>query len=539
VTSSPRRLALAIDCSTTAVKAVVFDEDGQTVALARVLLAMSTPRPGWHEQDARAWWTATADAVREAMAQLEDPESVIGMAITHQRESFVCLGADGEPLRPAILWLDGRATQEIADYGHDDLHALTGKPADITPSIYKLAWVRRHEPDTLRAATRVAEVSSYLSLHLTGRFTCSDASADTLGLFDLGSRTWDDAALEIAGARRDQLPDLVPVGQVIGEILPDVCRHLGLPQGTPLVAGLGDGQAGGLGAAVTGAGSAYLNLGTATVIGVQFEDYTWGPQFRTLVGTPPGCFTLETWTSSGTYLTNWFRRELGDPSLHGAPDPELDAAASLIAPGCDGLLTLPYWNAAQTPYWDPHARGAMIGWHGAHTRAHAYRSVLEGIAYELRLHLEGLEHATGQRIDVLRAMGGGTRSVLWTQLVADVTQRRIEICVEEEIAALGAAVVVHSSPQLGGSDIHEVAERMAVLGRVVEPNPDLADAYAQLYAVHRRLYPLLRDLFPALGEVRSAVPATTGITRPIRPPVDPSPTGAPPPEHDTTVDRHE
>jgi len=268
----------------------------------------------------------------------------------------------------------------------------------------------------------------------------------------------------------------------------------------PLVAGIGDGQAAGLGAGAVTAGSAYLNLGTSMVLGTPSSDYVTGPAFRTLAGAPG--FVLETVLNAAAYLTDWFRRELGDPQSTGAPDAALEAAAAQVPPGADGLLTVPYWNAAQTPYWDPLARGAMIGWTGAHTRAHAYRSLLEGVAFELRLHLDGLETATGVRVHSVRAMGGGSRSPLWAQIVADVTGRPLRLCEGREISARGAAVLAWVGAGLG-TDVAAVSTAMGRLGAGVEPRPDVTAQYERLFAVQRQIYPRLREVFAVLAALQT------------------------------------
>ena len=277
-------LVIAVDCSTTAAKAVIYDEAGQAVAQAAHPLRTLQPRPAWHEQDAEQWWTATQGAIAEAVGALVDPGRVRALCITHQRESFVCLDSGGRALRPAILWLDGRAHEEIAELGSTRVHELSGKPPDTTPAIYKLAWLARHEPAVLRNAVHVGDVQAYLVWRLTGRWATSHGSADTLGLFDLQRMDWSAELLDLAGVRVEQLPDLVPAGDEIGTLSRELARSLGLPGAVPVVSGIGDGQAAGLGLGATVPGVAYLNLGTSMVLGVQSDEYLWDPAFRTLAG---------------------------------------------------------------------------------------------------------------------------------------------------------------------------------------------------------------------------------------------------------------
>jgi xylulokinase len=243
-----------------------------------------------------------------------------------------------------------------------------------------------------------------------------------------------------------------------------------------------------------------------------------------MVSAFPGHTTVETFSSSGTYLPTWFRREFGRPELAGAPDPELERAAAAVSPGSDRLLTLPYWNAAQTPHWDGRASGLTIGWRGSHTAAHFYRSLLEGIAYELRLQMDGLERARGEQVQVIRAMGGGARSGLWPQVLADVFARPLEVCTSGEVSATGAAAVALTATGAFGS-LREAAGALAVVDGVVEPRDGAVATYGELLTVYRRLYAESRDMLHALHEPASR----TGRTDDPEHPHDGTP-------HDGTAD---
>ena len=507
-------LVLAVDCSTTAAKAVIHDQVGLVVAQASFPLRTMQPRPGWHEQDAEQWWGATRGAIAEAVSALRDPgqvSQVRALCITHQRESFICLNGAGKPLRPAILWLDGRADQEIASLGSSRVHELSGKPPDTTPAIYKLAWLARHEPAVLRDAVLVGDVQAYLAWRLTGRWVTSHGSADTLGLFDLQRLDWAPELLDLAGVRLEQLPELVPAGELLGTVPAETARSLGLPGPMPLVAGIGDGQAAGLAVGATTPGVAYLNLGTSMVLGVQSKDYLWDPAFRTLAGIRPGTYTLETVLNAAAYVATWCREQFGETGADGVAGRDIEARAALLPIGAEGLLTLPYWNAAQTPHWDALARGATIGWHGRHTTAHLYRSILEGVGFELRLHLERLEEVTGQQIESIRAVGGGARSPLWIRIVSDITQRRVQVCADLEVSAAGAAVLARDFLHREGHTVRTVAPPAASLGHEVCPDPSTAAGYDALFRVYRRIYPALRGVFPDLAAASRLIQRAAGL----------------------------
>ena len=502
-------LVVAVDCSTTAAKALAIDASGTVVGTGAQSLLTSNPGPHRFEQHAPDWWKATDAAVRGALSDETARARVVAVCVTHQRESFVCLDEAGEPLRPAMLWMDGRAEAQVRREGSVRVERLSGKPADVTPGLYKLAWLREHEPATLAATCRVMDVHGYLVHAMTGRWVSSTSSVDPLALLDVSTGDYSDELLAVAGLRRDQLPDLVPTGTVLGPLLPAVAAGWGLADDVVVVAGLGDGQAAGVGLDVTDPTSAYLVLGTAVVIGSESMAYRPSRAYRSMVSAFADHVTIETFNSAGTYLPAWFRREFGRPELGGAPDPELERAAAAVPAGSDRLLTLPYWNAAQTPHWDGRACGLTVGWSGTHTGAHFYRSLLEGIAFELRLQLDGLEEARGQQVQVIRAMGGGARSALWTQILADVFDRPLEVRAGGEISALGAAAVALTAIDAYAT-LGEAAVALASTDAVVEPGP-CAATYAELLPVYRRLYAETRDVMHALHDhaPQGAVDGTT------------------------------
>ena len=493
---------VGVDCSTTAAKAAVFTPAGECVALGKAALELSLPHPGWHEQDPRQWWTAVKQALAAALTEV-DSSAVAAIAVSHQRESFACLGADGTPLRPAPLWLDARAGEQVRMHGTDRVHEVSGKPPDITPGLYKLLWLREHEPAAIDGAARVCDVGAYLIHQLTGRWATSWGSADPLGMLDMRSFEYASELLGLVGLAERQLPELLPPGSVAGQVREALAGELGLRGAVPVVATVGDGQAAGLGADVLEQGDAYLNMGTAIASGTYSADYRYAGAFRTLAGPLAGSYTLETLLSSGTYLVDWFVRRFADePS--GVPPEQLQQAAAALRPGADGLVTLPYWNCAQTPYWDPSASGAVVGWRGVHGQAHFYRSLLESVAFELRLQAKALHAQRGVPIARYFAMGGGSRSALWMQMVADVTGAEVSVCKETETTALGAAIqaaaAVGAHGGTGADALRASAKEMAAFSHTVEPGSDAA-AYAPLFEIYEGLYGQLKDSFARLSRV--------------------------------------
>src|SRR3954452_22471469 len=217
---------IGIDSSTTATKAVVWNRAGRAVADGRAEFSLALPRPGWHEQDAEDWWRSTVTAVRRAL-QSVDAADVDAIGLTHQRETFACLDEDGHAVRPAIVWMDVRATREVEQLGSDDVHRLTGKPADTTPALYKLLWLREHEAETFDRTRRVVDVHAFLVHRLTGTWRTTTACADPLGLVDMQALDWSDDLLARVGLIREHMPALSAPGEVIGELSATAAAEVG------------------------------------------------------------------------------------------------------------------------------------------------------------------------------------------------------------------------------------------------------------------------------------------------------------------------
>ena len=497
-------LVLAIDCSTTAAKAVVWDMQGRALSSGRAGFSHAAPHPGWGEQDPVDWWTATVEAIGKACGRI-DVSRLAAMAITHQRETFVCLDENDLALRPAMLWLDTRATDQLRRHGTDEVHRATGKPPNTATSWYKLLWLRENEPRTLDSTVRVADVHSYLVHRLTGEWANSWGSADPLGVLNLETFQLDSTLIDPLGLPVSAFPEVHAPGTVLGTLRRDVAELLGLTAGLPVVAGLGDGQAAGLGVGITRPGEAYLNLGTGIVSGTFSDSYRTDRAFRTMTGGVPGTWLIETFFGGGTYNVTWFTERFSDigPQPFGldlSPERILEAAAGDLPAGAEGLLALPYLSGVLTPYWDSNARGVLFGLGPQHGKAHVYRAILEGLALETRLSTTGAEVAMGTRTERFRLMGGGTRSRLWCQIVADVLERPVEIAREAEATCLGAAMLAATGAGLFPS-VLDAADAMSSGGQVYHPEPAQVAQYGRLYEVYKGIYPALRTSFARLKEV--------------------------------------
>ncbi len=484
---------------------MIWDVNGNLIASGRAPLDLSTPATGYGEQDPLQWWTATCAAVRSAMKAISG-DSVVAMCIAHQRESFACLDAAGDAIRPAMLWLDSRATAEVESAGTLRVHQVTGKPPNPTPAFYKLLWLRKHEPESMQKTAHVVDVHGYLVNKMTDRWRTSIASADPLGLVNLVTGDYDDELISQAGLTRDQLSELVPAGDVIGELTAVAAVALGLPVGLTVIAGAGDGQTAALGADISQPGRAYLNLGTGLVAGCFSATYKADQAYRALTGLIRGTFSFEIFIGAGTYMINWFvdtfvGQRGSDTNDVGTIELRLEREAESVSPGSQGLFVVPYWNGALTPYWDHNARGVMLGFSGVHDRAHIYRAILEGLAFELRLCLERVDASLADPISSLVAMGGGAQSALWCQILSDVLGRPIVVSEQQESTSLGAGMLAAAGVGLY-PDIGAASKAMSAFGTTYFPDATVSPIYDRLFTVYREIYPSTRDVFARLAQVR-------------------------------------
>ena len=509
-----RDLVIGIDSSTTATKAIAWDRTGSPVAEGRAAIPLAQPRPRYFEQEPEDWWRSTFLALRELAAKVE-PARIAGVAISNQRETFGLFGEHGEPIRPAIVWLDERAMDQMrrfaASFGAEKIHAISGKPVDITPCLYRMVWLRENEPHLLDRAAYVAEVHGYLCFRLTGRWTTSTASADPLGVLDMERLGWSEEILAAAGVPIDKMLALVRPGGFIGNVTDAAAQATGLPAGTPIFAGGGDGQCAGTGVDVLRSGRAYINLGTAVVSGSYSQRYAFDAAFRTETAVADRGYIVETCLRSGTFLVDWLSRELLgiDPQRELEALTALEAEASASPVGANGVMLVPYWEGCMTPYWDASARGVIAGLSGSTRRGDLYRALLEGVALEQALASKRLQTGCGQTIDHYVAVGGGTASDLWMQILADATGVPIHRSTSKEASSLGAAMAAATGCGWFRSFTEASAAMAGHIVRTFEPRPKERAAYAELGEIYRELWPALSSWNQKLArfvEQQAAVP---------------------------------
>jgi xylulokinase len=502
------RLLLGMDISTTAAKALLIDERGEVVISATTPLSLSTPRPLWSEQDPADWWSRMQASIRKVLTAASVPGSAVaGIGLTGQMHGLVLLDAKGEVLRPAILWNDQRTGDQCDDIrarlGKERLIRITGNDALTGFTAPKILWVKQNEPQTFAEVCHILLPKDYIRFKLTDTFAtdCADG-AGTL-LFDLKERTWSDEVLEALEIPSAWLPAVFEGPAITGVVSEKAAAATGLAEGVPVVGGGGDQAAQAVGVGAVEAGILALTLGTSGVVFAPTDAPLIEPEGRlhAFCHSVPGMWHLMGVMLSAAGSLQWYHDSL-------APDLSLDdlvSEAESITPGSEGLLFLPYLTGERTPYPDPNARAAWIGLTIRHGRGHMTRAVLEGVAFGLKDSFSLIQQAGLSEIRQVRISGGGSRSALWRQILADVLDVELATVNTTEGAAYGAALLAgvgigiwQGVPAACRAIIHVTGKN--------EPNKETAAIYADFYPRYRALYPALAREFVAMTETVSRFP---------------------------------
>lgn len=477
-------LLLGVDIGTSSSKGVLTTPDGTVVATAVREHRLSSPRPGWAEHDARdVWWAGFTEITRELLPQAGGTQ-VAAIGVSGIGPCVLPATAEGEPLRPAILYgIDTRAVREIdeivARYGAGAIVERGGSPLTTQAVGPKLAWLRRHEPEVWERTRRLFMAGSYLVHELTGEYVLDHHSASQCTpLYDSREHSWiEDWAADIAPGL--ELPPLAWPGEIAGTVTESAASLTGLPPGTPVIAGTIDAWAEAVSVGVTEPGDVMVMYGTTMfLIEVLGQRRAW-PGLWGTVGVEPGTYDLAAGMATSGAITGWLR------DLTGGSYAELTEEARAAGAGAGGLLMLPYFAGERTPLFDPDARGLVLGLTLRHGRGHLYRAALEATAFGVRHNLEAMRAAGGEERRLV-AVGGGTKGGLWTQIVSDVVGRPQVIPSVTVGACYGDARLAGRATGLATGDWNPAAG-------VVEPDPSTAEVYERLYGLYRDLYPATRD----------------------------------------------
>lgn len=494
---------LAIDIGTSSAKAILFDTDmARIIAHAGHEYPVDKPSPDRAEQHPESWWQAVQVCVRQVM---QHADSIAAIGLTGQMHGTVLLGADANPVAPAIIWADQRSKTSvdalIDAFGEDHYASIAGTLPATGFMVATLHWLRQHQPDVLDTAQTVILPKDYIRLKLTDTRGTDISDAASTGLLDVMRGQWLPEIIQFLDVSPDLFPTIDPAAQVIGELTDTAAQALGLPAGIPVVAGCADQPAQALANGLLSPGIAAVTIGTGGQVFVPLRhtsDSALPTDARLHVFNhvvPQTWYVLGAILSAGSAL-RWLRNLTGLASTQDAYA-ILSAEASDVPPGANGLLFQPYLSGERTPHMDPLARGSFIGLSAYHTRGHLARAVMEGVTFALR---QTLDISLGLAGDVEKIViaGGGADSALWRQIQADVFGVPLQRSIQSEQTCMGAAMLAGIGTAVYAS-YDAAAAQVVQRGEITEPNSSNQARYNELYAQFVELYPTLKEHFHRLA----------------------------------------
>ncbi len=504
------KLLLGIDVGTTSAKAALFDLDGRLLAVGSAEYPLHHVRPGWVEQNPDDWWQAVCLAVRQACAAVPDaPERIAGLAVSAQAPTLIALDRAGQPLRPALIWMDRRAEVEATELaallGADEVFRISGNRPDAYYVAAKLRWFQKHEPQLMAQTHRFVQITGYINFRLTGAYSLDNGHGGLLQLLDYATGEWSPALCEACGVDPAQFPEVRPGYEILGEVTAVAAESTGLRAGTPVMVGTVDGLAAALEAGAAEPGIAAEMTGTSTVLLMPNAQGITHFRLAAIPHAIPNVHMLMGLTVSSGASLRWFRDQFGLVEVQSARQLQLDPfdlltqQAAQVRPGSDGIIFLPYMMGERSPLWHTNARGVLFGLSLSSSRSAVIRAILEGTVFALKHNVEVAEQA-GVALSEVRSVGGGARSGLWNQIKADILGVPVLLPEASVGAPFGDALLVGMG--LGFyPNIAQCVRQMVRLKRRYEPDPANHERYQQIYPVFRSIYEHLRGDFDRAAQL--------------------------------------
>jgi xylulokinase len=505
------RYIVAHDVGTGGNKAVLVDTEGNVRATALAPYAVQYPRPDWAEQQPEDWWHAVATTTRQVVSQAGiTPRDVMCMVHTTQMLGIVPMGHDARPLRPAIIWLDGRAPEQaeriMRKFLSRQVFALVaGAELSGKDGLPKLLWLKENEPQVYDHMQCFLDVNGYLTYRATGKMVFEWSCASAFG-FDLKKKDWLRSIIGYVGLDLDRFPPLVRSIDQVGGLTAEAAQACGLLEGTPVVGGMGDAQGAAVGSGAVGEGDGHIYLGTSGWVGVVTERTPTGRHGVACIQSadPEKAFLFSEMETAGACLKwiadEFYRHEQADPAIpnvYALMDQDVEG----VPPGSGFLVFTPWMYGERSPVSDTWVRSTFFNLSADHSREHLLRATYEGVAYNLRWMVEIVEKQFGFPLPDLRVIGGGARGAPWMQIIADATGRRVEtVANPQEAGAVGAALA--AAVGMGLYPDFESLKPVIRVEREFEPQASNAEVYDLLYRAYRRIYGCLRDLYRDVNQVR-------------------------------------
>lgn len=490
-------LYIGVDLGTSAVKLLLMEGSGKIVNIVSREYPLIFPHPGWSEQKPEDWWSAVTDGIKELIAG-SDASQVAGISFGGQMHGLVILDEADNVIRPAILWNDGRTTEET-DYlnneiGKAKLSEYTANIAFAGFTAPKILWVKNKEPENFAKIAKIMLPKDYIAYKLSG-VHCTDVSdASGMLLLDVKNRKWSKEMMDICSVKEEQLPKLFESYEVVGDILPAVAAELGLPEGVKIVAGAGDNAAAAVGTGTVGDGMCNISLGTSGTIFI--SSHNFGVDENNALHSfdhADGYYHLMGCMLSAASCNKWWEEDIKQTKDFVAEQ----AAITDDKLGKNHVYFLPYLMGERSPHNDPLARATFIGMTMDTTRADMTQAVLEGVAFGLRDSLE-VARSLGIKLERTKICGGGAKSPLWKKIIANVMNIKVDVIESEQGPGMGGAML--AAVACGEYESVEAAANAIVkVVDTVEPDAELAALYEERYQQFKKIYPTVKALFPEIA----------------------------------------
>jgi xylulokinase len=483
---------IGTDLGTSAVKLVLMEETGKIVRIVSEDYPLSFPHPGWSEQNPEDWYEKTIKGLQKLLDGL-DRTQVRGMSFGGQMHGLVMLDEKDRVIRPAILWNDGRSTEEVKylneTIGKEKLLAWTGNIAYAGFTAPKILWVKKKEPENFRKVKKIMLPKDYLAYRLTGTFSTDYSDASGMLLLDVKNRCWSKEMMDLCEVKEEQLPHLYESYEAIGTLKPEICDELGLNQDVIVAAGAGDNAAAAVGTGTVGEGRCNLSLGTSGTLFISSEQFLGDPSARLhAFAHADGHYHLMGCMLSAASCNKWWMEEILKTDEFAQEQKDIEANL-----GKNHIYYLPYLMGERSPWNDPHARSAFIGMSMDSTRKDMTQAMLEGVAFGVR---DMLEAAREDGISPQRTMicGGGAKSPLWRKIMSNVLNMDIDVPECEEGPGMGGAMLAMAAAGVYRS-VKEAADAIVRVKETIHPEPAFVKAYDEKYQNFRMLYPALKPFF--------------------------------------------
>ncbi|KXB58478.1 xylulokinase [Lachnoanaerobaculum saburreum] len=481
---------IGVDLGTSALKLVMMKGNGELVKTVSKEYPLYFPRSGWSEQNPTDWFLAVKEGLKELAACAD--EKIAGISFGGQMHGLVILDKDDNVLRPAILWNDGRSTEET-DYlnnviGKEKLSKLTANIAFAGFTAPKILWVKNNEPEIFEKIAKIMLPKDYISYMLSGNFSTDYSDASGMLLLDVKNKKWSKEMIDICSISEDMLPKLYESYEPVGDIKPELAKELGLNEGIKIVAGAGDNAAAAIGTATVGEGACNISLGTSGTVFISSKNFGVD-NFNALhsFAHADGNYHLMGCMLSAASCNKWWMEEILKTKDFAKEQNNIDNL------GENNVFFLPYLMGERSPHNDPDAAGTFIGMRMDTKREDMTLAVFEGVTFALRDSLE-VARSLGIKIEKTMICGGGAKSPLWKRLVANILNVEVDVPMSEEGPGFGAAILAavgcgeYESVEKAAKSIIKIKEK-------IKPEADLVVKYEEKYQKFKRIYPALKDVF--------------------------------------------